>query len=421
MELPFNKENPLVMHIDMDSCFATIEQQANPLLRGKPVIVAAFDTPRGFILSASIEAKKLGIRGLMQIREAREIYPHVIIRTPDPPMIRDIHIKLKTILAVYSPTVVAKSIDEFVIDFAPMENILQKSLFDIGREIKIRIREEIGEWISCSIGISTNRFLAKMGASVGKPDGLELITHTNAIDMYKKITLRDLYGINIGYERRLNMAGITTPLEFLQTPVDILQKQIFKSICGYYWYMRLRGWEVDAVEFTRKSYGQQYALAKKTKNKEELSRLLMKLTEKMGRRLRAVEKSARGIHVGIYYDDYSYWHRGRTDEKELYTTSELFLEAKKILYEQPEEKIVRKISVQCFNLVPAQNAQLNLFNTQDELKKHKLRSVSQATDMINNKYGEFTITPAFMMSMDKTIVDAIAFGRVNELTKSVEG
>lgn len=414
------------MHIDMDSCFATIEQQANPLLRGKPVVVAAYDTPRGFILSASVEAKKVGIKGLMSISDAKNIHSDIIVRTPDPPMIRDVHKKMRAILEIYSPTVVAKSIDEFMIDFEPMKELIEEKvseachpkpspLLQIGREIKQRMKDEIGNWISCSIGIGTNRFLAKMGASLGKPDGLELITHENVLDMYSNIELVDLYGINVGYKTRLNMNGIMTPLQFFQAPVDKLQKLVFKSVCGYYWFMRLRGWEVDAVEFARKSYGQQYALAKATDDPAELSRLLMKLCEKMGRRLRHADKAARGIHVGCNYKDWTFWHHGQTGQSDLYTTSDLFKRAREILEQQPERKIVRKISVQCFNLVPAESAQISLFDSQADSKQYKLRSLSAAADKINDKYGEFTVTPAFMMNMNKTIIDSIAFGRVKEL------
>src|ERR1700689_1965572 len=86
-----NRGKPLIMHIDLNSCFATIEQQANPLLRGKPIIVAAYSTPNAFILAPSIEAKRFGIKMGMRVRDAQEICRNVIVRTPDPPKYRDVH------------------------------------------------------------------------------------------------------------------------------------------------------------------------------------------------------------------------------------------------------------------------------------------------------------------------------------------
>jgi DNA polymerase-4 len=141
-----------------------------------------------------------------------------------------------------------------------MQRVIKRPLTDIAWEIKHRLRTEIGEWISCSIGIATNRFLAKTGAGLKKPDGLEVITHENVREVYSRLSLIDLCGINSRYEARLNIHGIFTPLQFLSAPLHLLKFRVFQSIGGYYWYRRLRGWEVDATEFDRKSYGQNYAL-----------------------------------------------------------------------------------------------------------------------------------------------------------------
>ena len=149
----FNPSPPTVMHIDLNSCFATVEQQANMHLRGKPLVIAAYTTPSGCVVSPSIEAKRYGIRVGMTVRDAKLLCKEVAVRTPDPPLVRDVHIKFKKIFKDYSPNVYPKSIDEAVIDFTGMEHYLKRSLIEIGTEIKQRLRSEIGEWISCSIGI----------------------------------------------------------------------------------------------------------------------------------------------------------------------------------------------------------------------------------------------------------------------------
>jgi len=97
MELPLNKNNPLIMHIDLNSCFATVEQQANFHLRGKPLVIAAYETPNGCVVSPSIEAKRYGIKTGMTVREARLLCRNVIVRDPDPDLVRDVHFKFKTI------------------------------------------------------------------------------------------------------------------------------------------------------------------------------------------------------------------------------------------------------------------------------------------------------------------------------------
>lgn len=398
------------MHIDLNSCFATIEQQANPLLRGKPLVVAAYGTPNAFILAPSIEAKRVGIKMGMRIREAQKIYPNLIIRTPDPPKYRDVHLKFKKIFQDYSPDVIPKSIDEAIIDFRPSQN-LHPDLVEVAKEIKKRMKDEIGEWIFCSIGIGTNMFLAKLGASLDKPDGLLYIDQHNLIDIYKRATLLDFCGINVRYQARLNIHGIHTPLDFFRASPELLEKHVFRSVVGRRWYEKLRGYEADQREFATKSIGHQYALHKPTADPKELSRLTMKLCEKMGRRLRHKEYTARGIHMWFSYRDHTFWHRGRMMSQELYTTLELYRHAQLILNAQPEKKLVGHMGVSCYRLSQSNKMQLSLF----EEDFFKARNVSDATDKINDIYGEFTVVPGIMMDMDDVILDRIAFGGVREM------
>ncbi len=395
------------MHIDLNSCFATIEQQAFVHFRGKPLVVAAYATPSGCVLSPSIEAKKLGIKVGMAVRDARLLCKNIIVRTPDPAKYRSVHEKFCRLFRDYSPQVVPKSIDEAVIDFSETPVVQKRALTDIGLEIKQRMRKEIGEWITCNIGIGTNRFLAKTAASLHKPDGLDIITAQNLKNVYKTLILTDFCGINTRFEARLNACGIFSPLSFLESSLEVLQKKVFRSIAGYYWYLRLRGYEIDSVSFTRRSFGQSYALPKATGSIKELSKLLIKLCEKMGRRLRRENFAAYGIHLSCLYKDRTYWHKGKTFSASLYTTQELFTKALLVLNSQPEKKSVANLAVSCFSLAPSRNPQLDLFNSEFTKK----RQLSDALDEINNKYGEFAVSPALMMGMKDTIIDRIAFGQ----------
>ena len=397
------------MHIDLNSCFATCIQQAFPHLRGKPLAIAAYTTPNGCILAPSIEAKRYGIKTGMTVREGKLLYPNLIVRPSDPVLVRDVHIKFRTICRDYSPNVAPKSIDELVIDFHGMEH-LNIDLITVAKEIKLRFRQEIGEWISCNVGISTNRFLAKLAASLHKPDGLDIIDHGNLLDVYSKVLLTDLNGINKKFEARLNARNIFTPLEFLRADEITLRKLVFQSIVGKYWFYRLRGFEMDDVEFSRKSYGQDYALKKHTSNNREISQIVMKLVEKMGRRVRNVRKAAHGLHLGLIYSDGTYWHKGKTFHTEAYTTQEFFKRALYILNLQPAKKMISKMMVSCYGLVDSDNSQEELFEY-----VNKERKVSEAVDMINDRYGEYVVTPAIMMGMQNEVLDRISFGAIKEL------
>ena len=175
MDLPINYNRPLIMHVDLNSCFAIIEQQANPLIRHKPVGIAAYDSPGGMIIASSYEAKRLGIN-MMSVREARLISKDIIVMMPDPDKYFDAHRRFKQVLLKYTSEVVPKSVDEFVIDFSTSKTVREgKSLEEIGLSIKQDIKDALGEYVTVNIGIATNRFLAKLAAGLHKPDGMDII------------------------------------------------------------------------------------------------------------------------------------------------------------------------------------------------------------------------------------------------------
>lgn len=411
--LGYNQAQPIVMHIDLNSCFATIEQQANRLLRGKPVGVAAYDTPRGFVLAASYDAKRLGVKLGVNVGQARELCPGIVILTPDPSKYREAHKRFKEVLEAYTSDVHPKSIDEFVINFGGSPALRAgRSMEDIGYEIKDRIYKHLGEAVTVNVGIGPNRFLAKLAAGLHKPNGLDTIHHRNLEDVYSGLQLIDLPGINTRFRARLWQAGITSPLEFLQADMQYLWKRVFKSIGGYYWYLRLRGWEIDANETERRSIGHQYALKNKTWDRIELESLIIKLCEKTGRRLRRNGLYAGGIHLYMGFVDRTHYAHGEKQAGRLYSTADIFLAAKRLLDQAVIRDKVTIISVHVFNLHNCDPEQLSLLDTERSFAA--TRNLSDALDSVNDRYGEFVVTPATMMDMQGTILDRIAFGGIRD-------
>jgi DNA polymerase-4 len=416
MDLSVNKADPRIMHIDLNSCFATIEQQANPLIRNKPVAVAAYTKDYGMILAASYDAKALGIKLGTSVREARAICPGIIVLMPDPPKYREAHKRFKQVLLDYTSDVVPRSIDEFVVDFHGSKAIRQgRSLESVGHEIKERIKEELGEYVTVNVGIGTNRCLAKFAAGLHKPDGLDVITYTNMAEIYKNTDLMDLPGINRRFRARLLAAGISTPYEMFLADANFLKNFVFFSKLGYHWYQRLRGWEVDAVEWGRKTIGHQYALEDKTDDLDKLRRLLMKLCEKAGRRLRRNNLTANGVHLYLRFADRNWWHHGHKTSQPLYATQDIYRAADHLLVRAAEgghiTDLVTHISITTFNLAPAHPEQLGLFD--QSLTRQK--ALADAADQANDRYGEFTVVPAIMADMQKVILDRIAFGNIRDM------
>ncbi len=411
--LDFNPKSSTIMHIDLNSCFATVEQQANPLLRGKPIAIAAYTTPSGCILAPSVEAKEYGIKTGMRVREGRLLYPSLIVLPPDPEKYRNVHLSLRKILRDYTNDFIPKSIDEFVLNFDGYPILTKNSMRQIAKRIKRRIKDEIGEWLTVSVGIAPNRFLAKLASSLRKPDGLDEINKNNYLKIYSKLALTDLSGIKARNAARLAGSGIYSVTDFYMAEIRTL-KAAFNSINGYYWHLRLRGREIDDFELGRKSYGNSYALPKPLVTPEELSPILSKLVEKMGARLRHANYKARGIHVSIVYRDWSHWHKGVSFPKVLFDSRDIYKKAFKIMCSVPCKKPIRELAVSCFNLLKSDFSQLELF--EDVVKKE---SLVKAIDRVNEYWGDFVITPARMINAKDAVPDRIAFGGVKELEEFI--
>lgn len=411
MDLHLNPAEPQIMHVDLNSCYATIEQQANPLIRNKPVGIAAYDSPRGFILAASYEAKGLGIN-MMRVQEARDIYPGIIILMPDPEKYFDAHRRFKEVLLKYTNEVTPKSVDEFVIDFRG-SNAVQKgqSLVEVGYQIKEDIKQSLGEYVTVNIGIGANRFWAKVAAGLHKPDGLDVITHENVRDVYSQLDLMDLPGINHRYKGRLTLAGIFTPLDFLDMPFHTLKHEVFQSVVGYYWYLRLRGYEIDAEKFKVRSFGNDYAVGEKTDDPEKVARLLMKLCEKTGRRLRKHDYQAQGISLWLSFENGEWWGKSHRTGAILYSTQDIYLHAVRLMRMVQFPARVTHINLSVFDILPIHPWQLGLFDD----TRFDSRALAQATDAMNNRYGEFTVVPATMANMENVIIKRVPFGSVRDI------
>jgi DNA polymerase-4 len=390
--MEFNKNPSAVMHIDINSCFATIEQQANPNLRGKPIVVAAFTTNKGCILASSIEAKRFGIKTGMRVMDGKKIYPDLVVLSPDPWKYRNVHLKLRNLLLEYSPEVIPKSIDEFVI------KPVASSMHNVACEIKRRIKKEIGEWITVSIGIAPNRYLAKIAAGLHKPDGLDEINKDNFLDIYSKLKLTDLTGIKVRNAARLNCLGIYSVLDFYNAPVWKL-KAAFHSITGLYWHVRLTGYEVDDIEYGRHSYGNSVAIGESLSKIEELSPILSRLTEKMCSRVRMAGYRASGVHLAIIYKNGFWWHKGRL-------TEDIYKGVFRLLLEANPSSPVLNLAVSCYGLTRINSLQLNIF---ENLEKNE--DLFKSVDKLNKRWGDFTVTRARSMGGAKFVLDRIAFGQ----------
>src|SRR4030088_1324289 len=216
LDLGLNTADPTTLVIDLNCAFASIEQQHDPALRGRPLAIAAYATNAATIVSSSREARDLGIKTGMRVFEARAIYPAVLVREPNPPLYRAASDQMIEIMGRHSPDVLRMSIDEASMNLAGTPDLVRLGPEGVARAIKGGLRNEVGACITSSVGISTAIGMAKQASNLDKRDGLERIDHTNLLPVFAGLRLTDLSGIADASARRLLRAGIHTPPDVRQ-------------------------------------------------------------------------------------------------------------------------------------------------------------------------------------------------------------
>lgn len=402
-----NPESPQIMHIDLNSAFASAEQQAHPHLRGIPMGVTNRLSKECCVIAASYEAKALGIKVGVRRSEALAICPEFVMLETDAPKYNRVYEKLMKIMKDYSPKIKMKSIDEGIIDFHGMEPVLKgRSLSDIGYEIKQRVYEDIGDYMRINVGIGTNRFLAKQAAGWHKPNGLDVIDHRNLRDYYAEMSeLTDLSGIADRNKARLNSFAIYTNPQFLAAKEYMLKKQVFKSINGVHWYKRLRGWEADDYETNLGMVGRQWVVKEPSHSDDYLLPCMAYLCETTGVKLRFRQVEARGICVWAVLMSGEVWRSKQMYHSTFYTNHEVYRRALEQFQKRPSGAIVRTMGIYCYELTPSSRSQLSLFENIE-----KIDWITKAVDEINDLYGMFTVHMATTLNGKKVLKQKIPFG-----------
>lgn len=418
-----------ILHIDFNSYFATVEQQANPRLRGKPVAVTGGDRlKRTVIGAASVEAKKFGVKTGMQIWEAQKLCPQIILVNGDSEKYLEVTKRFLNILKDYTDKLEVFSIDEAFLE-VPSQHLrgvhkVTPNLtpeVNLAQQIKSRIREEIGEWMKCSIGISYNKLMAKLASNLQKPDGLVIIpSQEEAIKILDKIELDEICGIGPRIKKRLFNTGIFNFYQLRKIPLELLLAS-FKSY-GQTLFNMARGLDFsEVVPFFEKeevkSIGHRHTIFHDTNDLVEIKQLLLKLTELIARKLRA--KNLVGKTVSCWYRNaLDLFHlRGEIRESPgshpggvfsgnsmqttiTYTSDglEIFKASWKIFHQIWNKEPIRMIGVSISNLKP-KNPE-NLTFLEENLRQQK---IIKALDKINNKFGEFTLQRGILLNTSKIV------------------
>lgn len=403
--LGINPEAPRIMFLDLNSAFASAEQQAWPNLRGRPMGVTNRLSKECCVIAASYEAKALGIKVGVRRSEAMALCPEFIMLETDPTKYTHMYLSLLGIMKEYSPNVTMKSIDEGIIDFHDIAGITTKRLIEIGYEIKQRLRDTVGPWMRVNVGIAPNRFLAKMAAGLHKPDGLDVIDYHNLLDMYRSLELEDLTGIAAAYGSRLRAYGIFTPMQFFEANDDLLRRRVFKSINGLHWYERLRGYEVDDYQTHLGMVGRQWVMNQRTSDDHFLRSSMHYLAQTAGMKLRYRNVEARGVCVWAQFSTGGGWSDKRMFRSTFYTDQDIWEHVSYLFDRRPKHMRLSMIGLYLYQLTPSTRSQMSIF--EDVAKADYLQ---QAMDEINNFWGNFTLFSADTLTGTQNVKQKIPFG-----------
>jgi DNA polymerase-4 len=371
-----------ILHLDMDAFFAAVEQRDKPELRGKPVLIG-HDGPRGVVATASYEARPFGCHSAQPMVTAKRLCPHAIVLPVRGERYQEVSEQMFAIMEEFSPAIEPLSIDEAFLDLTGTERLLGRPEDAAGR-LRQRIKSELD--LTASVGVSFNKFLAKLGSDMHKPDGLTIIRPEDVDSILPPLPVTKLFGIGKATGARLAKIGIKTVGDLRHQPIEWLQQQLGSEA---QWYLNLaHGIDDRPVTPDReaKSIGHEQTFEVDVADADEVRRVLFVQVEQVARRLRKHGLRARGIALKIRFGDFETISRSATLAGPTDVTMELWSAARGLFDKWPFRP-VRLIGMTAERLTAGGNP-MTLFPDPEKERQKKLDSV---TDRINAKYGNRTI------------------------------
>jgi DNA polymerase-4 len=385
-----------ILHVDMNAYFASVEQAANPLLRGKPIAIGGgAGGKRTVVAACSYEAKARGVSNAMPAWEARKICPDLIMVAGDMNKYIYTSSEIIKLLREYTPLVQVFSIDEAFMDVTATKDRFGGEI-SIAKEIKKKIRERFR--LTCSIGIGPNKLLAKLAGELKKPDGLMILLPADIPERIKDLPVGKLCGVGRKIEQYLADLGIRTFLDLHRYPREKLVKR-FGVAWGEQLYLMGQGRDESEVtphcrEEEAKSMGHSYTLPRFTTDMAEVKGYLLRLAEQVGRRLRRDHYKGNIVHTSLGFGSYQFWGKQRKVEDHLDDGYEIYKVAEKLIEERPKTKdAIRFAGVSVSGLIHDLD-QVSLLPQKEANKK-----VLKAVDEINDRFGEFTVERTAIMDM----------------------
>lgn len=383
-------ESLTILHVDMDAFYASVEVLDRPELRGKPLIVGGNPASRGVVCSATYEARAFGVKAAMPLAEAKRLCPQAIFLPGRHERYAELSCDIQLLFRTFTPRVQPLSLDEAFLDVAGCERLFGDGP-TIGRAIKDKVRAQTG--LIASVGVSFNKFLAKLASDLEKPDGFTVIRRADVDRVLPSLPVSRLWGVGPKTERVLEGLGWRTIADLRRAGVERLRERL--GDLGDHLFALAHGCDARPVEggAEAKSIGAERTFAADLTARTALEAELLAIAEEVGARVRAAGVRGRTVQLKVRYHDFRTLTRRRTLDAPSDITREIFEAARALLRERvPLARArIRLLGIQLSQLATAGEGQGLLFGEEERGRERRL---DHAVDALRERLGEDAVVRA---------------------------
>ncbi|MGY0005714.1 DNA polymerase IV [Micromonospora sp. I033] len=380
-----------ILHVDMDAFFASVEVRRRPELRGRPVVVGGIG-PRGVVSSASYEARRYGVRSAMPTARARALCPHAVYLPPDFTAYSAASRAVMRIFRDVTPLVEPLSLDEAFLDVAGARRLFGTPT-EIARLIRRRVAEE--QELTCSVGVAPSKFVAKLGSTRAKPDGLLVVPAARVLEFLHPLPVAALWGVGERSAEALQRLGLRTVGDLADASPGLLRRAVGEASAGH---LHELAWGRDprrvSPEHVEKSIGAEVTFDTDVTDPAEIRRALLALAEKAGARLRAAGQVGRTVSLKVRLADFRTISRSRTLGVPTDTAREMFDTAWALWTALAPGEPVRLVGVRMEGLAAAEETPQQLTLGAPE---RGWREAEAAADAAAARFGRSVIGPASLL------------------------
>ncbi|HOA88231.1 DNA polymerase IV [Propioniciclava tarda] len=372
---------PVIMHVDMDAFYASVELRRHPELKGRPMWVGG--ESRGVVLSASYEARAFGVEGGMSSTRARRLCPDAVAVSPDHDTYSAVSEGVFAIFSTITPTVEPMSLDEAFLDVTGAQRLLG-SPRQIGELIRAMVADEQG--VPCSVGIGPSKFIAKLASNAAKPNGLVEVPPTGVISFLHPLGVEKIWGVGPATASALHKIGLRTVSDIAHTPRSTLQRALGAQLGAQ---LHDLAWGVDArrviAHERERSVGSQETFSKDTDDLGLIEDELLRVSSRVASRMRAARVLGRTVTVHVRFADFRVVQRSATLRSPTDATGDVHASAVKSLRAMRLDRPrIRRVGVRVEGLVNAETAyQQPMLGEPD----HGWRDAERAADAAVARFG----------------------------------